>query len=222
MDDLLDLDFAAPSSQPPAQARFPRGRTAFDYLAGPSTSSAPVQHPARPPAPSPAPAPSRPPSTATAAAGDAFSTLFGTTSTSSSAAPPTTLSMQARLEERGSLAGRVGGDATASSLGGSLGGGAALGGNRSGCARLSLSLTVRPRRSADTRTTPTQLDTRAPPADTAAARRVPLIVVAPLPHLAHRVAPLALVPPSSFSRLASTRSRCYRQQQGRRRRRVGL
>ncbi|GAA5907384.1 hypothetical protein JCM8208_007171 [Rhodotorula glutinis] len=132
MDDLLDLDFAAPSSQPPAQARFPRGRTAFDYLAGPSTSSAPVQHPARPPAPSPAPAPSRPPSTATAAAGDAFSTLFGTTSTSSSAAPPTTLSMQARLEERGSLAGRVGGDATASSLGGSLGGGAALGGNRSG------------------------------------------------------------------------------------------
>jgi len=228
MDDLLDLDFASAPAHSNPQQRYPRGRTAFDYLAGSSLGTAPVQQPARPP---PAGPPKPAPAAAAAASGtgDAFAALFGT---SSASAQPPPLSMQARLERDSALkiggiggAGSYGGGAAAagSSFGG-LAAGGAPGGTRSGCVPLSLSLAVcapARRQELTLMDARPQLDARAPPAD--AARRVPLIGVARLPHLAHRLAPLALVPSALFFFLLPPRTRTSaRRRQEARRRRVGL
>lgn len=230
MDDLLDLDFASAPAHTNPQQRYPRGRTAFDYLAGSSLGTAPVQQPARPP---PAGPPKPAPAAAAAASGtgDAFAALFGTSSASAQP-PPLPLSMQARLERDSALkiggiggAGSYGGGAAAagSSFGG-LAAGGAPGGTRSGCVPLSLSLAVcapARRQELTLMDARPQLDARAPPAD--AARRVPLVGVARLPHLAHRLAPLALVPSAFFLLvLPRTRTRARRRYQEAHRRRVGL
>ncbi|GAA6006118.1 hypothetical protein JCM10207_000529 [Rhodosporidiobolus poonsookiae] len=124
MDDLLDLDFAAPSKSQPAkqsaQAAY-GSRTAFDYLAQqnyrtPSPAAPPIQ-----PARTPTPQNARPQPTASPAGGDAFAGLFGTSPAPAATANGAAMSMQDRLHH--DSARKIGGYGALGSAGGNAFGG---------------------------------------------------------------------------------------------------